>query len=127
MISFLLTVKRMVKAVINASKDKEFQTLLFFTILTFISGTIFYSQVEGMRVIDAFYFSVMTLTTVGFGDFAPQTDFGKLFTVVYTLVGIGLILGFINKIALNIKPSKTITKQIKKRRNATGSEINQEN
>lgn len=116
MISFLLTIKRMVKAIIIACRDKEFQVLLFFTLLTFTSGTIFYSQVENLRVIDALYFSVMTLTTVGYGDFTPQTDFGKIFTIVYSLVGIGLILGFINKIAVSIKPSKLLTNQIQKRR-----------
>ncbi|MDX5475428.1 MAG: two pore domain potassium channel family protein, partial [Bacillaceae bacterium] len=42
MISFLLTIKRMVKAIIIACRDKEFQVLLFFTLLTFTSGTIFY-------------------------------------------------------------------------------------
>lgn len=115
MISFLLTTKRMIKALIKASSDKEFQILLMFTIMTFASGTIFYSKVEGLRVLDALYFSVMTLTTVGYGDFTPQTDFGKVFTMVYTLVGIGLILGFINHIAANIKPSKMISNQIDKR------------
>ena len=47
---------------------------------------------------DAFYFSVTTLTTVGLGDLAPTTTFGKLFTSVYIFAGLGLITGFINTV-----------------------------
>jgi hypothetical protein len=50
-------------------------------------------------VVDAFYFSVTTLTTVGLGDLAPKTTIGKLFTVVYIFAGIGIILGFIDTVA----------------------------
>lgn len=103
MLSFLLTLNRMLKAFFMAWKDKEFQVLFVLTILTLTSGTIFYSTVEGMRVIDALYFSVITLTTVGYGDFTPQTDFGKLFTIFYIFIGIGLIAGFIRKLAINIQ------------------------
>jgi voltage-gated potassium channel len=52
-----------------------------------------YSTVEGWSVVDAFYFSVTTLTTVGLGDLAPTTTMGKLFTVVYIFAGLGIILG----------------------------------
>jgi voltage-gated potassium channel Kch len=49
--------------------------------------------------VDALYFSVATLTTVGYGDFSPQTAAGKLFTVVYVLVGVGLLLAFLSRVA----------------------------
>lgn len=61
--------------------------------LTVLVGTLFYHHVEGWRYLDALYFSVMTLTTVGFGDFVPQTDAGKLFTAVYVFLGVGIIFG----------------------------------
>ena len=67
--------------------------------IAIISGTGFYSIVEGLRFVDALYFSVVTLTTVGYGDFAPQTDAGKLFTAVYVLVGVGIVLAFITTVA----------------------------
>jgi voltage-gated potassium channel Kch len=49
--------------------------------------------------VDAFYFSVTTLTTVGLGDLSPKTTVGKLFTVVYIFAGIGIILAFIDTVA----------------------------
>jgi voltage-gated potassium channel Kch len=59
-------------------------------------GTIFYHFVEKLKFLDAFYFSTITLTTVGYGDITPQTDIGKIFTVFYVLIGIGLIAGIAN-------------------------------
>ncbi|HTE22432.1 MAG TPA: potassium channel family protein [Candidatus Limnocylindria bacterium] len=64
-----------------------------------VTGMLFYSKVEHWRPLDALYFSVVTLTTVGYGDFAPQTDLGKSFTVFYLLLGIGVLLALIAVIA----------------------------
>jgi hypothetical protein len=44
-------------------------------------------------------FSVITLATVGYGDFAPRTTGGKLFTVGYVLVGVGLLGSFLSFLA----------------------------
>jgi Ion channel len=49
--------------------------------------------------VDAFYFSVTTLTTVGLGDLSPTTTLGKLFTVIYIFAGLSLVLGFIETVA----------------------------
>jgi len=80
-------------------RDPDFRSLVLLVFLTLLVGTLFYSHQEGWGLIDAFYFSVTTLTTVGFGDLTPQTPIGKLFTVGYILSGLGLIAGFINAIA----------------------------
>jgi len=53
---------------------------------------------EGWSPIDALYFSVVTLATVGFGDLHPTTDAAKLFTVIYILSGLGIIAGFLSEI-----------------------------
>ena len=68
-------------------------------LFTLLSGTIFYSLEEGWSVVDAFYFSVTTLTTVGLGDLSPTTTLGKLFTVIYIVAGLSLVLGFIETVA----------------------------
>jgi voltage-gated potassium channel len=88
-------------------RDEDFRSLVFLVVLTLLIGTIFYSYQEGWGLIDAFYFSVTTLTTVGFGDPAPTTPVGKLFTVFYILSGLGLIAAFINAIAAENLSSRT--------------------
>jgi hypothetical protein len=57
---------------------------------------VFYTLIEGWTLVDSFYFSVTTLTTVGFGDPAPTTDLGKIFTVFFILSGVGMLLAVIN-------------------------------
>ena len=54
-------------------------------------GTVSYHYIEGWRFIDSFYFTSMTLTTVGFGDFVPSHDASKLFTVFFGFAGIGIM------------------------------------
>ncbi|MBN1651971.1 MAG: two pore domain potassium channel family protein, partial [Bacteroidales bacterium] len=73
-----------------------------------------YHFVEGWKWLDAFYFSAITLTTVGYGDLAPQTDAGKIFTVVYIFIGIGIIFGFINSFFQHrTKQREELTKKLK--------------
>jgi Ion channel len=62
-------------------------------------GTLFYWNVEGWGLLDSLYFSVITLTTVGYSDFSPTTAGGKVFTMLYIFVGIGNLLGFVNTVA----------------------------
>ncbi len=54
-------------------------------------GTVVYHFIEDWSWVDSFYFSAIAVTTVGFGDLAPTTDFTKIFTVFYVFAGISLI------------------------------------
>lgn len=44
-----------------------------------------------LTFIAALYFSVVTISTVGYGDITPTTDLGKWFCIFYMLIGIALI------------------------------------
>jgi voltage-gated potassium channel Kch len=55
-------------------------------------ATIFYWAVEGWSLLDSAYFSVVTIATVGYGDLAPQTAIGKIFTMAYIFAGIGIFV-----------------------------------
>jgi voltage-gated potassium channel Kch len=59
-------------------------------------GTIVYHIVEKFPWVDAYYFSVVTLATVGYGDLSPHTTFGKVFTTFYILTGVGIITAFVS-------------------------------
>ncbi|XP_058101228.1 two-pore potassium channel 3-like [Magnolia sinica] len=67
-------------------------------VLYVVIGIIFYTiKSEGFkgnstnRLVDALYFSVVTLCTIGYGDIVPNTNFTKIFTCVFILVGFGFI------------------------------------
>ena len=51
-------------------------------------GGIAYDEIEGWPLLDTTYFLTVSITTVGYGDICPVTDLGKIFTVLYALVGI---------------------------------------
>ena len=85
-----------IRTIISFLQDEEYRDLLYTTFIIITIGTISYHYLEGWSVIDSLYFSVVTLTTIGYGDFTPQTDAGKIFTILYIIAGIGMILSFIN-------------------------------
>ena len=93
LIEFFLTTFRLIRG------NPRFRSLVFLVLFLLLVGTVFYSLEEGWSVVDAFYFSVTTLTTVGLGDLAPETTIGKLFTVVYIFAGLGIIIGFIDTVS----------------------------
>lgn len=100
MIWFFATLPRLARGVLSAWRsDPQFRTLVVLVLITLLSGTIFYSWVEGWSVVDALLFSVTTLTTVGYGNLVPTTTISKLFTVIYIFAGISIILGFIDTVA----------------------------
>jgi voltage-gated potassium channel len=100
MIWFFATLLRLARGVLSAWRsDPEFRTLVVLVLITLLSGTIFYSWVEGWSVVDVLLFSVTTLTTVGYGNLVPTTTISKLFTVIFIFAGISIILGFIDTVA----------------------------
>lgn len=62
--------------------------LPFVPLVLVLIGTLGYHFIEGWAFIDALYTSVITLTTIGYGDFYPRTTLGKFFTMALALGGI---------------------------------------
>jgi hypothetical protein len=92
-------------------RDPATRGPLLLVVSLLIAGTAFYTLVEGWTVVDAFYFSAMSLGTVGYGDLVPETDVGKLFTVFYVLVGIGILVSFFTTLT-----AKMLSLQAERRR-----------
>ncbi|WP_170600276.1 potassium channel family protein [Ruegeria arenilitoris] len=92
MISLFLNAYRLLKAIVRSWDDPHFRGGLLLCVLILLSGTLFYSSVEGWHWVDALYFSATTLSTVGFGDLSPATKIGKVFTVIYIFVGVGVFI-----------------------------------
>ena len=82
----------------NKTEDIAILFRILFTLFAIVfvfSGLIY--QIEHLNnpklnnFLDAFYFSIFTMTTVGYGDVMPISDAGKLTTVLMVLTGIALI------------------------------------
>lgn len=123
MVPFFVVLIRFIRALWRSLKDPEFQALFFLVVVMLALGTWFYSRAEGWSLLDSLYFSVITLTTVGYGDFSPSTVAGKIFTIFYIFVGIGIILGFVNLVAERaMKQRGGIRKLLERRAEAADSE-----
>lgn len=72
-------------------KTNHFNHILWFTFCTIFVGAISISYVDDMDIGDAFWWSFVTTTTVGYGDIAPQSFGGRIIAVFLMLVGIGFL------------------------------------
>jgi len=99
MVTFYMTILRVLKALYRALHDEEFRALAFVAFALLLSGTFFYAHHEHWSYVDAFYFCVMTMTTIGFGDLTPTTDLSKIFTVLYAFLTIGVFVSLAAKLA----------------------------
>jgi hypothetical protein len=82
----------------NMARDPEGKVLLASTFLLLAVGTSVYTLLEGWSPLDSLYFCVVTLATVGFGDYTPTTDLAKLFTIGYIITGIGILATFVSEL-----------------------------
>ncbi|XP_041017542.1 two-pore potassium channel 5 [Juglans microcarpa x Juglans regia] len=60
-------------------------------VLIYTFNTDHFSGVETHPVVDALYFCIVTMCTIGYGDIAPRTTATKVFACVFVLVGFGFI------------------------------------
>ena len=82
--------------------DSTGQALLGIASVVVAVGTVFYRFVEDLVWVDSIYFSVITLTTVGYGDFSPTTTTGKVFTIFYVLAGIGIFVALVTEVGTHL-------------------------
>lgn len=107
MISFIINLLRFLRAIWHGVKqDSEFRILLYVLLTLLIGGTAFYTEIEGWSIIDSLYFSVMTMSTIGYGDFVPTTTFSKIFTMVFAILSIGVFVTIVTKVVAIILDEK---------------------
>ncbi|MBI3034150.1 hypothetical protein HYY72_03240 [Candidatus Woesearchaeota archaeon] len=57
-----------------------------------VIGTMFYHQVEKWSYVDSFYFTSITLSTIGYGDLHPTSSLSKIFTSFFAITGVAIAL-----------------------------------
>ncbi|MCG1010274.1 two pore domain potassium channel family protein [Salinicoccus sp. ID82-1] len=93
MISFVLTLKRLISAIFRIGKEPLFRTLLLTLAIILLSGTLFYHQTEGWTLLNSFYFAFVSLIPTGINTgLAPEASLSKWFTMIYLIVGVGVML-----------------------------------
>ena len=91
MIAIILAFVAFYRIFRNAIGDPAIRGLLMALGVILATGTVSYHVIEDWSLLNALYFCVVSLLTVGYGDLTPTTDFGKVFTIFYLFVGVGFI------------------------------------
>ena len=99
MLSLLLAFRGLARAVTAVWRDPETKALPVVAGALVITGTIVYWRFEDWTIIQALYFSVVTLTTVGYGDLHPTHPGTQIFTIIYILTGLGVFVALLAALA----------------------------
>ena len=99
MIPLLLAARELGRALAAVWRDPETKALPVVAGALVLTGTLFYWRFEDWTIIEALYFCVVTLTTVGFGDLSPTTAGTQIFTIVYILTGFGVLVALLTSVA----------------------------
>jgi hypothetical protein len=78
---------------------KRLRYLLFLPLAVVIVGTIGFMSIEHLSFLDAFYFTITTISTVGYGDILPTTAGAKIFAIIIIIFGIGSFITLLTSAA----------------------------
>lgn len=80
--------------------NRETLVIIFSALLAVIlAGTVFFHFAEGWSWLDSYFFTVVTLSTVGYGNLVPTTVAGKIGTTVLIFVGLGIFAAAIQQLS----------------------------
>lgn len=88
-------------------KDPSFRGVVWLAFTTILAGGLVFARFEGWTFFQGVYFSVITLTTVGYGDLTPVTFAGRMFAILYVLIGVGIIVALVGQVAAHIIAART--------------------
>lgn len=94
---------------LDVLKDEESRPVFYWMLSTLLLGTVAYHWLEGWSYLDALYFCVISLATVGYGDLTPTTPLAKVFTIFYVINGIVILLAFFDRVRA-VRQSQVILK-----------------
>lgn len=103
MISFVLTLKRLLSAVFRIGKEPLFKTLLLTLAIILFSGTLFYYGIEGWSLLNSFYFAFVSLIPTGVNTgLVPESNLSKVFTMIYLVIGVGVMLMLLIRVGIAV-------------------------
>jgi voltage-gated potassium channel len=97
------------------TRGRRLTASLTMLILITIGGAIGYTIIEGAAFSDALYMTVLTISTVGFGEVFPLSSAGRILTTAIIVVGVGTAL-YTAGIALEIALERFLGGDLRRRR-----------
>ena len=68
---------------------------IFIFLVILLTGVVGFIYIEGLAFVDALYFTIVTIATVGYGDIHPVTYTGKILSLILIVCGVGTFLGVV--------------------------------
>ena len=93
-------------------RNLAIMTISFLTALIG-GGTALFHAIEDWTWIESFYFTIATITTVGYGDIAPSNDGSRLITALFILFGVAIGVGILRYLAGTLIRSKVKKRAIR--------------
>jgi hypothetical protein len=78
--------------------DRQSRRIFLYAVSVIFLGALLFHWLEGWGWLDSFYFVIVTLTTIGYGDFSPTMPITKLITIFYALNGAAILLLLLDQI-----------------------------
>ena len=75
---------------------RQFRVATILILIVLPIGVIGYMAIEGRTLFEAVYLTIITLTTIGYGDVVPLTELGRLFTLMLVFTGLGALAFFLS-------------------------------
>jgi hypothetical protein len=102
MLSALLMFRRVAAAFRYAVREEDFLNVFSAAVVLAVIGTISFALGEDWNPVDAFYFTVSTLTTTSVADPDLVLEHGwmKIFAVLYQLLGIGVLVEILRRLGM---------------------------
>lgn len=86
-----------VEAIYHVIKELSIIFLLLF--ISILTGIVGFTLIEGYNLLDAFYMTIITISTVGYGEVQPLSNGGKLFSAFMIITNIGIFTYAVSSIA----------------------------
>lgn len=74
---------------------QTFKELIIYFLIYLIANVYLFENIENVSILDAVFWVVQTVTTVGYGDFAPTHPSTKILSIFLMIFGVALV-GYIN-------------------------------
>ncbi|WP_457570386.1 potassium channel family protein [Desulfurobacterium sp.] len=94
----------------------KFRPPLIIALITIMVSTIGYMLISHVKLLKAFYMTILTVTTIGYGEMWNMTAKGRLFNILVMTFGVGSVMGYSIAVLINIVTSGEVKKIVRFRK-----------
>ncbi|WP_370574997.1 potassium channel family protein [Methanomethylovorans sp.] len=95
----LIPLIRGARPIYDICTKNSFHHITFITVLLIVSSGLIFGWIEHYNIFDGVWWAITTVTTVGYGDIYPTTNFGRFVAVILMFIGIAFVSILIANIA----------------------------